>query len=166
MNQDISLYIVKPFTEVSALQRQQWISQVSYFYVRNRINMLPVRRLLLTLTHHSLFVTVQVAQGMKFLHSCKHAVVHRDLKPENVLLNEYMVAKIADFGISRTAKTRIATTGLSLAGDGEGAMVLAGAGFGPLLMYSCYCVSTYVSIRSSRRELPLLFRRHNGVRSA
>ena len=57
---------------------------------------------------------------MKFLHSCKHAVVHRDLKPQNVLLNEHMVAKIADFGISRTAQTRIATTGLSGAGDREG----------------------------------------------
>ena len=42
MNQDISLYIVKPFTEVSALQRLQWVSQVFalaltlYFYVRNQ----------------------------------------------------------------------------------------------------------------------------------
>ena len=56
---------------------------------------------------------------MNFLHSCKHAVVHRDLKPQNVLLNEHMVAKIADFGISRTADTRIATTGSSASGDGE-----------------------------------------------
>ena len=53
---------------------------------------------------------------MKFLHSCKHAVVHRDLKPQNVLLNEHMVAKIADFGISRTAQTRIATRGSLTAG--------------------------------------------------
>ena len=28
VNQDISLHIVKPFTEVSALQRQQWVLQV------------------------------------------------------------------------------------------------------------------------------------------
>ena len=66
-----------------------------------------------------LSVTVQIAQGMKFLHSCKHAVVHRDLKPQNVLLNEHMVAKIADFGISRTADTRVATTGASVAGVEE-----------------------------------------------
>ena len=57
---------------------------------------------------------------MKFLHSREHAVVHRDLKPQNVLLNEHMVAKIADFGISRAAQTRIATTGVSASGDSEG----------------------------------------------
>ena len=55
---------------------------------------------------------------MKFLHSREHAVVHRDLKPQNVLLNEHMVAKIADFGISRTANTRVATSGSSIPGVG------------------------------------------------
>ena len=80
--------------------------------------MIHVHRPFLTLDHHFLAVTAQIAQGMKFLHSCKHAVVHRDLKPQNVLLNEHMAAKIADFGISRTAKTRIATTGSLTAGDG------------------------------------------------
>ena len=54
---------------------------------------------------------------MQFLHSCKYAVVHRDLKPQNVLLNEHMVAKIADFGISRTTDTRTATTGSSISGS-------------------------------------------------
>ena len=71
----------------------------------------------------------QIAAGMKFLHSCKGGVVHRDLKPENILLNEHLVAKIADFGISRTAVTRRATTGASAAGDGQmnvGAAVCCG----------------------------------------
>ena len=61
---------------------------------------------------------MQVASAMKYLHGRTPPVVHRDLKPENVLLNEHFVAKIADFGISREAATRRATTGLSAAGDG------------------------------------------------
>ena len=55
---------------------------------------------------------------MKFLHSCRGGVVHRDLKPENILLNDQRVVKIADFGISREAVTRRATTGASAAGEG------------------------------------------------
>ena len=66
----------------------------------------------------------QVAEGMKFLHSFKDGVVHRDLKPENVLLNEHFVAKIADFGISREAATRRATTGTSAAGELIGPRVM------------------------------------------
>lgn len=59
----------------------------------------------------------QIAEGMQYLHSCKYAVVHRDLKPENILITKHMTAKVADFGISRVAQTRIATsTGSSVAG--------------------------------------------------
>ena len=55
---------------------------------------------------------------MKFLHSRKDGVVHVDLNPKSILVDEHIVAKIADFGILRQAATRRATTGASAAGGG------------------------------------------------
>ncbi|XP_034071616.1 ankyrin repeat and protein kinase domain-containing protein 1-like isoform X2 [Gymnodraco acuticeps] len=43
----------------------------------------------------------EVAQGMNFIH--KENLMHQDLKPSNVLLNDYLNAKIADFGLSRVS---------------------------------------------------------------
>jgi serine/threonine protein kinase len=40
-----------------------------------------------------------ICQGLAFVHSIN--VVHMDLKPENILLDDNMVPKIADFGLSR-----------------------------------------------------------------
>ena len=57
---------------------------------------------------------------MKFLHTCKHAVVHQNLKPKKVLLNEHMVAKISDFGISKMANDHNANKRSPCKGDGKG----------------------------------------------
>ncbi|KAK4267820.1 hypothetical protein QN277_024553 [Acacia crassicarpa] len=47
-------------------------------------------------------VAVDAAKGLEYLHNgCKTPIVHRNLKPSNILLNKSMVAKIADFGLSR-----------------------------------------------------------------
>ena len=42
-----------------------------------------------------------VARGISFLHSHTPPIIHRDLSARNVLLNEGMVAKIADLGMAR-----------------------------------------------------------------
>ena len=54
-------------------------------------------------------IAQQVANGLDALHSHKPTIVHRDMKPPNILIKRKsvthkLVAKIADFGISRRAE--------------------------------------------------------------
>ena len=46
-------------------------------------------------------VLQNVVSGLAFLHSHSPPIIHRDLSAKNVLLNEGMVAKIADLGMAR-----------------------------------------------------------------
>ena len=50
-----------------------------------------------------------VSKGLAYLHNQKPAVIHRDLTARNVLINSAMVAKIADFGVSRFVHDCITT---------------------------------------------------------
>jgi serine/threonine protein kinase len=43
-----------------------------------------------------------MCEGLQYLHQIN--IVHLDLKPANVLLDEQMIPKITDFGISRFIK--------------------------------------------------------------
>ena len=49
---------------------------------------------------HKLQWSVDIAQGISYLHHCSPPIIHRDIKPENVLLSAQGVAKLCDFGIS------------------------------------------------------------------
>lgn len=49
-------------------------------------------------------IVTDVARGLKYLHhDVEPAIIHRDMKPANVLMDENLVAMVADFGLAKTA---------------------------------------------------------------
>ncbi|XP_073104016.1 uncharacterized protein [Elaeis guineensis] len=52
--------------------------------------------------HQRLNIAINVAEAIDYLHNnCQPSILHCDLKPSNVLLDNEMVAHVADFGLAR-----------------------------------------------------------------
>jgi len=58
----------------------------------------------------SLRVLRQICDALEHAHS--HGIIHRDLKPENVIVTSNGVAKLTDFGLSRSLTGRISQEGI------------------------------------------------------
>ncbi|KAH7307103.1 hypothetical protein KP509_22G045800 [Ceratopteris richardii] len=80
---------------------------IVYEYMMNGSlsNSLRGRGKTLSLWRDRLRIAVDVARGLEYLHEhCSPPIIHRDVKSNNILLDENLVGKISDFGISKSMK--------------------------------------------------------------
>ncbi|KAJ3017125.1 UNVERIFIED_CONTAM: hypothetical protein HDU68_011833 [Siphonaria sp. JEL0065] len=54
-----------------------------------------------TVNQRAVFL-LQTAKALAYLHSKKVPIVHKDLKPDNILIGKNSVARLTDFGLSRS----------------------------------------------------------------
>ncbi|KAG6550962.1 hypothetical protein Mapa_007577 [Marchantia paleacea] len=57
-------------------------------------------------------IALNAARGLQFLHTqCAPRIIHGDVKSSNIFLNEELIAKVAEFGLSKLREEESATSG-------------------------------------------------------
>ncbi|XP_042479030.1 serine/threonine-protein kinase TOUSLED-like isoform X1 [Macadamia integrifolia] len=65
-------------------------------------------------------IMVQIFQGLVYLNKRPQKIIHYDLKPGNVLFDEFGVAKLTDFGLSKIVEDDVGSQGMELTSQGAG----------------------------------------------
>ncbi|XP_056847180.1 serine/threonine-protein kinase TOUSLED-like isoform X3 [Raphanus sativus] len=65
-------------------------------------------------------VIVQIVRGLVYLNKRSQKIIHYDLKPGNVLFDEFGVAKVTDFGLSKIVEDNTGSQGMELTSQGAG----------------------------------------------
>lgn len=65
-------------------------------------------------------IIVQIFQGLVYLNRRVQKIIHYDLKPGNVLFDEFGVAKVTDFGLSKIVEDDVGSQGMELTSQGAG----------------------------------------------
>ncbi|KAK9059092.1 hypothetical protein SSX86_021711 [Deinandra increscens subsp. villosa] len=65
-------------------------------------------------------IIFQIFQGLIYLNKRNQRIIHYDLKPGNVLFDEFGVAKVTDFGLSKIVEDDIGSQGMELTSQGAG----------------------------------------------
>ncbi|XP_059430669.1 serine/threonine-protein kinase TOUSLED [Corylus avellana] len=65
-------------------------------------------------------IIVQIFQGLVYLNKRTLKIIHYDLKPGNVLIDEFGVAKVTDFGLSKIVEDDVGSQGMELTSQGAG----------------------------------------------